>query len=70
MPLAEHRKMHMKKMMKGVPKTKRHRERISLGMQDKVVDKLILIDNGTVKKTFKSLAAAARWIGCSRQLVS
>ena len=57
----------MKQLTKGKPKTKLHRERISLGLKEKAVaGKLVVIDNGTDIVAFTSYAEAARYIGCTR----
>lgn len=59
--------MHMKQMTKGKPKSKLHRERITLGLKKKsTAGKLVVVDNGTDRAAFPSYAAAARYIGCSR----
>ena len=67
MTLAEHRRLHMRKMTKGKPKTKLHKQHIALGLKKKTTDgKIIVVDNGTEKAVFPSFAAAAKHIGCSR----
>lgn len=74
MTRAEHRRLHMKLQMKGRKHSGKHNKMISEGLRRKSTkNKLVKIHIPSREEktlTFKTLAEAAKYIGCSRQLVS
>ena len=74
MTRAEHRRLHMKLQMKGRKHSGKHNKMISEGLRrQSTKNKLVKIHIPAREEqtlTFKTLAEAAKYIGCSRQLVS
>lgn len=74
MTVQEHRRLHMKKQTKGVKHTKQHNIKISEGIREQLTKgKMVKIHMRPVEAQtlyFSTLAQAADFIGCTRQLVS
>ena len=74
MTRVEHRRLHMKLQMTGKKHSRKHNKMISKGLkQQSTKNKFVKIHipaRAEETLTFKTLAEAAKYIGCSRQLVS
>ena len=74
MPVRAHRALHQKLAMKNIKRTKQHNQKISNGLNNSIIrGKKIKIHRSAIKEDtqiFSSLADAAKYIGCSRQMVS
>lgn len=74
MTVQEHRRLHMKEQTKGVKHTKQHNSKISESIREHLTKgKMVKIYMRPVEAQtlyFNTLAQAAAFIGCTRQLVS
>ena len=74
MSIQEHRRLHMTMQNpKGCKFSRKHKKAIKEGMKTAIRGKVIKIHRDAIKedtKTFATMAEAAKYIGCTRQLVS